>query len=198
MNNPNTPNYGPQNVNQPYPPQSPQKPKWSTKKKFGVGAAIVLGIGVIGGAIGGGTSGSSDSSDKPAVSAQVEDHATYEVEQQRTKTAPAPKATPETNKPKFTGPESDAYPGLRQNDIDDIFIEHIEDDGINVPRQVAIDAARDGVCFFAGTVDSGEALLLIVTESTGLPMNQAAVFSGAAVAAYCPQHMDIVLNDQVA
>lgn len=187
MNNPNSPNYGPQNVNQPYPPhQSPQKPKWSTKKKFGVGAAIVLGVGVIGGAIGGGTSGGSDSSDKPVAAAET------------TTTAPAPKATPETNKPKFTGPESDAYPGLRQRDIDDIFIEHIEDGGINVPRQVAIDAARDGVCFFAGTVDSGEALLMIVIESTGLPMNQAAVFSGAAVAAYCPQHMDIVLNDQVA
>lgn len=129
------------------------------------------------------------SQDTATVHPAVQDHAAYEVEQRRSQ-APATTAPPVRT--------YDAWPGKPADAIDDIFIEHIEDDGINVPRQVAIDAARDGVCFFAGTVDSGEALLMIVIESTGLPMNQAAVFSGAAVAAYCPQHMDIVLNDQVA
>lgn len=175
MNNPNSPNYGPQNVNQPYPPhQSPQKPKWSTKKKFGVGAAIVLGIGVIGGAIGGGTS-DNDSDKNPAVSAQVEDHATYEVEQQRT-TAPVPERT------------YDANPGKPADDIDDIYVDLLRDEGIHASDKTLIEAGRDGVCVLAGEVDSFTELMIVVMDATGFDGGDAGTLIGASFAAYCPEY----------
>ena len=186
MNNPNTPSYGPQNVNQPYPPhQSPQKPKWSTKKKFGVGAAIVLGIGVIGGAIGGGTSGSSDSSDKkPAVSAQVEDHANYEVEQQRTQ-SPATTTTPPVR-------TYDAYPGKPADAIDDLYVEQLNDKGIYAPRNTLIEAGRDGVCVLADGTDNFTVLMIAVMDATGFDHTDASVLIGSAFGAYCPEHGDML------
>lgn len=156
-------------------PPEPQKPKWSTKKKVGVGAAIVLGVGVIGGAIGGGTSGS-DNDKKPAVSAQVEDHANYEVEQQRTKTTPPPERT------------YDANPDIPADTIDNLYVDLLRDEGIRASDKTLIEAGRDGVCVLAGEVDSFTELTIVVMGATGFDGSDAGTLIGASFAAYCPEH----------
>lgn len=154
------------------PPQS--KPKWSTRKKVGVGAAIVLGVGVIGGAIGGGTSGNSSDS-KPVVSAHVEDHANYEVEQQR-KTTTAPERT------------YDAHPDIPADTIDNLYVDLLNDEGIHASDQTLIEAGRDGVCVLAGEVDSFTELTIVVMGATGFDGSDAGTLIGASFAAYCPEH----------
>lgn len=158
-----------------FPPAQPTKPKWSTRKKVGVGAAIVLGVGVIGGAIGGGTSGNS-SEPEPVVSAQVEDHANYEVEQQRTKTTPPPERT------------YDAHPDIPADTIDELYVDLLRDEGIRASDQTLIEAGRDGVCVLAGGVDSFGELVLIVIGTTGFDGGDAGTLIGASFAAYCPEY----------
>lgn len=177
--------YTPQHPGTPaafYPPQppgpQPQKPKWSTRKKVGVGAAVVLGLGVIGGAIGGGTAGNDDDKPAPVVSAQVEDHADYEVEQQR-------KTAPTTPPPERT---YGANPGIPAHKIDDLFVGLLNDEGINASDKTLIEAGRDGVCVLAGGVDDFGDLVLIVMGTTGFDAGDTGTLIGASFAAYCPEH----------
>lgn len=167
-------NNTPQNPTAYFPPQPPQKPRWSTKKKVGVTAAVVLGVGVIGGAIGGGTSGN-DSDKKPSVSAQVEDPANYEVEQQRT-TAPVPEHTYHAN------------PGIPADKIDDLYVGLLHDEGIRASDKTLIEAGRDGVCVLAGEVDSFTELTIVVMGATGFDAGDTGTLIGASFAAYCPEH----------
>lgn len=163
-------NYG---ADAPQPPQ-PEKPRWSSRKKLGVGAAVVVGLAIVGGAIGGGTSGNNNDKTEPAVSAQVKDHADYEVAQVTTPPLP-PESTYDSN------------PGLTKLQVDNMFVDLLRDQGINRDRDTLIEAGRDGVCPMAAEVDNLGELALIVTAATGLNEIDAGFFIGASFAAYCPQ-----------
>jgi Protein of unknown function (DUF732) len=74
------------------------------------------------------------------------------------------------------------------DDTDSIFISVLDDEGITYPSTSEAVTMAHGVCVHLSEGNSLEATATQLSKETGLEIEPAGFFVGAATAAYCPQH----------